>query len=68
MYQISIKYISQGGDKVAAKPLKYSEKIAVSFTPEQINKLKKIADDTGDTVSGILRRLAIKFLSEYEKK
>lgn len=53
---------------MAAKPLKYSEKIAVSFTPEQINKLKKIADDTGDTVSGILRRLAIKFLSEYEKK
>ena len=53
---------------MAAKPLKYSEKIAVSFTREQIDALKIIADETGDNVSGILRRLAIQFIKENEKK
>lgn len=52
---------------MSPKPLKYSEKIAVSFTPEQIQDLKRIADETGDSVSGILRRLALKFISEYKK-
>lgn len=53
---------------LSAKQLKYSEKVAVSFTPEQLQNLKKIANDTGDTVSGILRRLALQFISEYQDK
>ena len=50
-----------------AKPLRYSEKVAVSFTPEQLKELKRIAEETGDTVGGMLRRLAIQFLTEYQK-
>lgn len=52
---------------MSAKPLKYSEKVAVSFTPEQLAALKEIADKTGDTVSGMLRRLAIQLISEHKK-
>lgn len=53
---------------MAAKPLRYSEKVAVSLSPEQMHELKKIAEETGDTVSGILRRLAIQFIAEHKKK
>ena len=52
---------------MAAKPLRYTEKVAVSFTPEQLESLKKIAEETGDTVSGILRRLAIQYVEESKK-
>ena len=47
---------------MSAKPLKYTQKVAVAFTPEQLNELKEIAEKTGDTVAGILRRLAIQFI------
>lgn len=47
---------------MAAKPIKYTEKVAVSFTSEQLEELRIIAERTGDTVSGILRRLAIQFI------
>ena len=53
---------------MAAKPIKYSEKIAVSLSPEHMQALKDIANETGDTVSGILRRLAVQFISERKKK
>lgn len=53
---------------LAAKPLKYSKKVAVSLAPDQLEALQRIADETGDTVSGLLRRLAIKFIAEQEKK
>lgn len=52
---------------MTAKPLKYPQKVAVSFTPEQLQALREIADSTGDTVSGILRRLAIQFINEQKK-
>ena len=52
---------------MAAKPLRYSEKVAVSFTPEQIQALKEIAEETGDSVSAMLRRLAIQLINEYKK-
>lgn len=51
---------------MSAKPLRYTEKVAVSFTPEQLEQLKKIAEKTGDTVAGILRRLAIQFIKEQK--
>lgn len=51
-----------------AKPLKYSEKVAVSFTKEQLDHIKQVADSTGDTVSGLLRRLAIQYATEYLKQ
>jgi len=53
---------------VAAKPIMYSEKVAVSLSPEHLRRLREIAGETGDTVSGILRRLAIQYISENEKK
>ena len=53
---------------MSAKPLKYSEKVAVSFTPDQLEALRTIAEETGDSVSALLRRLAIQFMSEYGKK
>ena len=52
---------------MAAKPLRYTEKVAVSFTKQQIEHLREIAENTGDTVSGILRRLAIQFIEENQK-
>lgn len=54
----------KGGVNVSAKPIRYTEKVAVSFTPEQLQQLKEIAERTGDTVSGILRRLAIQFIDD----
>ncbi len=53
---------------MSAKPIKYSEKIAVSLSPEHIQALKDIAEETGDTVSGILRKLAVQFITEHKKK
>ena len=53
---------------MAAKPLRYSEKIAVSFTKEQLEQLREIAERTGDSVSGILRRLGIEYIEKYSKK
>ena len=52
---------------MAAKPLRYTEKIVVLLSEENAKELKRIADETGDTASGILRRLAIQFISENKK-
>lgn len=52
---------------MSAKPLRYSEKVAVSFTKEQILALKEIAERTGDNVSGILRRLGIEYIEKNKK-
>ena len=51
---------------MVAKPLRYTEKVAVSLTKEQLNELKSIAERTGDTVSGMLRRLALEFIAEQK--
>lgn len=52
---------------MAAKPLRYTEKVVVSLTKEQVDILRVIAEKTGDTVSGILRRLAIQYISEKKQ-
>lgn len=52
---------------MSAKPLRYSERVIVMLSPEQMEELKKIAEETGDTVSGMLRRLAIQLISEHKK-
>lgn len=50
--------------KLSPKPLKYTEKIAVSFTTEQVKELKEIAEETGESVAGLLRRLALEYMTE----
>lgn len=51
-----------------AKPLKYTEKVAVAFTSEQLRELKQIAEQSGESVSGILRRLGLQYIAERKKK
>lgn len=50
-----------------AKPLKYTHKITVMFTEEQFKDLKDFADKTGDGVSTLLRRLALKHMADNNK-
>ena len=52
---------------MAAKPLQFTEKVAVSFTTEQLNVLRNIASETGETVSGLLRRLALQYIADKNK-
>ena len=49
---------------MSAKPLQYTEKVAVSFSTEQLKALKTIANETGETVSGLLRRLALQYIAD----
>lgn len=52
---------------MAAKPIKYTAKAETFFTPEQKERLIGIANENGETLSGLLRRLGLKCIAEHEK-
>lgn len=43
-------------------------KLQVTFTPEQLEKLKAIAQKTGNSVSSIIRTLVAEYLAEVGGK
>lgn len=57
----------EGGDIVSPRPKANSERTNVFFSPEVMNRLKKLAEEKGTSVSGLIRMIVLDYLANEKK-